>query len=315
MTFGDRPVSARLVPVLFLAGFAVLGVVPELLAQTAPFGIPAPRNAPPPAAEGIAGWLLQKQAEFHRALTLALQKAARDTGALFTLIGLAFGYGVVHAIGPGHGKAVISGYIVANETALKRGIALSFAAAAVQALIALVVVIGVASLLGGSARDIDNTIFNIERIGFAIILAMGLWLIWRKGRALLGFTPAEAACQHDHGPSPAVFQRGSRASLALAAIGAGIRPCTGAIILLVFALSQRLYGLGAASVIAMAIGTAIGTSLFALLAVKAKHFALWLASGRSHFALRVQLGLETLAGALLALIGLALLSGTMVAGS
>ena len=144
---------------------------------------------------------------------------------------------------------------------------------------------------------------------------MGLWLTWRKGRALLGFAPAEAACQHDHGPSPAVFQSGSRASLALAAIGAGIRPCTGAIILLVFALSQRLYGLGAASVIAMAIGTAIGTSLFALLAVKAKHFALWLASGRSHFALRTQLLLETLAGLALVLIGLALLSGTMMAGS
>jgi ABC-type nickel/cobalt efflux system permease component RcnA len=293
----------------------VLIYAPELLAQSAPFGIPAPRNAPPPAAEGLAGWFLQKQAEFHRAMTLALRDAARDTWALFTLIGLAFAYGVVHAIGPGHGKAVISGYIVANETALKRGIALAFAAAAVQALIALGVVIVIASMLGGTARDIDSTIFNIERIGFAIILAMGLWLVWRKGRALLGFTPAEAACNHDHGPDAAVFERGSRMSLLLAAIGAGIRPCTGAIILLVFALSQRLYGLGAASVIAMAIGTAIGTSVFALLAVKAKHLALWLASGRSHLALRVQLLLETLAGLMLALLGLALLTGTMVAGS
>jgi ABC-type nickel/cobalt efflux system permease component RcnA len=315
MNLNSPSVTAKQASAALLACFAVLSLAPDVFAQTAPFGIPAPRNAPPPAAEGLAGWFLQKQAEFHRALTLALRSAARDTGSLFALLGLAFGYGVVHAIGPGHGKAVISGYIVANETALKRGIALAFAAAGVQALIALAVVIGVASLLGGTARDIDSTIFNIERIGFAIILAMGLWLTWRKGRALLGFTSAEAACNHDHGPSPAVFQRGSRASLALAAIGAGIRPCTGAIILLVFALSQRLYVLGAASVIAMAIGTAIGTSIFALLAVKAKHFALWLASGRSHVALRVQLGLETVAGLALVLIGLALLSGTMVAGS
>jgi nickel/cobalt transporter (NicO) family protein len=315
MTSGRFFVSARLIAAVLLASFAVFGNVSELFAQTAPFGIPAPRNAPPPAAEGIAGWLLQKQAEFHRALTLALQNAARDGGALFTLLGLAFAYGVVHAIGPGHGKAVIAGYIVANETALKRGIALAFAAAIVQAMIALFVVIGVARLVGGTAREIDSTIFTIERIGFAIILAMGLWLTWRKGRALLGFASAEATCQHDHGPNPAIFQRGSRASLAWAAIGAGIRPCTGAIILLVFALSQRLYGLGAASVMAMAIGTAIGTSLFALIAVKAKHFALWLASGRSHLALRVQLGIETLAGLALVLIGLALLSGTMVTGS
>ncbi|MGL5446718.1 MAG: nickel/cobalt transporter [Rhabdaerophilum sp.] len=306
---------SRLISVSALVCLVALTFAPELLAQSAPFGIPSPRNAPPPAADGLAGWFLQKQAEFHRAMTLALRDAAREPGALFTLIGLAFAYGVVHAIGPGHGKAVISGYIVANETALKRGIALAFAAAAVQALIALGVVLVIASVLGGTARTIDGAIFNIERIGFAIILAMGLWLVWRKGRALLGFTSAEAACNHDHGPNPAIFQRGGRASLALAAIGAGIRPCTGAIILLIFALSQRLYGLGAASVIAMAIGTAMGTSIFALLAVKAKHLALWLASGRSHVALRVQLGLETLAGLVLALLGLALLTGTMVAGS
>ncbi len=65
----------------------------------------------------------------------------------------------------------------------------------------------------------------------------------------------------------------------------------------------------------MAVGTAIGTSLFAVLAVKAKHFALWLASGRSHTALRAQLALETLAGIALVAIGAALLSGMMVAGS
>jgi ABC-type nickel/cobalt efflux system permease component RcnA len=309
------PLRDRLVWASALAALALIGCSVELLAQSAPFGIPSPRNAPPPAAEGLAGWFLQKQAEFHRAMTLALREAAREPNAFFTLIGLAFGYGLVHAIGPGHGKAVISGYIVANETALKRGIALAFGAAAVQALIAIGVVIGIAGITGGTARMIDSTILTIERIGFAIILAMGLWLVWRKGRALLGWSTHAAACNHDHGPDPSVLQRGNRASLVLAAIGAGIRPCTGAVILLVFALSQRLYGLGAASVIAMAIGTAIGTSLFALLAVKAKHLALWLASGRSHIALRVQLLLETLAGLALVLIGLALLSGAMVAGS
>ncbi|MCU0820296.1 MAG: hypothetical protein MUF11_13520 [Beijerinckiaceae bacterium] len=297
--------------------FALLMLVflPDALAQTAPFGLPAPRGAPPPAAEGLAAWFLQKQAEFHRALTVAFREAAGDRGGMLTLMGLAFAYGVVHAIGPGHGKAVISGYIVANENALKRGVALAFGAAAVQALIALGVVLIIARLVGGTARDIDRSVIWIETFGFSLIIAMGLWVIWRKGRALLGFTPAEAACTHDHGPNPAIFAKGSRASLVLAAIGAGIRPCTGAIILLVFALSQRLYGLGAASVIAMAVGTAIGTSLFAVLAVKAKHIALWLASGRSHTALRAQLALETLAGLVLVVIGAALLSGLMAAGS
>lgn len=301
----------------FMAGFALLALilVPDALAQSAPFGLPAPRGGPPPAAEGLAAWFLQKQAEFHRALTLAFREAASERGGLLTLIGLAFAYGVVHAVGPGHGKAVISGYIVANERALKRGIALAFGAAAVQALIALAVVLVIAKLAGGTARDIDRSVTLIETLGFSLILAMGLWIVWRKGRALLGLTPAEAACTHEHGPSPTVFAKGQRGSLVLAAIGAGIRPCTGAIILLVFALSQRLYMLGAASVIAMAVGTAIGTSLFAVLAVKAKQFALWLASGRSHTALRAQLAMETLAGVALMMIGAALLTGLMAAGA
>ncbi|MCE2931554.1 MAG: nickel/cobalt transporter [Hyphomicrobiales bacterium] len=298
-----------------IVALVILALAPDGLAQTAPFGLPAPRGATPPAAEGLGAWFLQKQAEFHRALTLAFREASNDRGSILTLIGLAFAYGMVHAVGPGHGKAVISGYIVANESALKRGVALAFGAAAVQALIALGVVLFIAKVVGGTARDVDRSVVFIETLGFSLIVAMGLWIVWRKGRALLGLTPAEAACTHDHGPSPAVFAKGGRASLALAAIGAGIRPCTGAIILLVFALSQQLYLLGAASVLAMAVGTAIGTSLFAMLAVKAKHVALWLASGRSHTALRAQLALEMLAGIALVAIGAALLSGLMTAGS
>ncbi len=206
MTPGGMRAACERAVLLALLLFAVL---PEALRRTAPFGLPAPRGAPPPAAEGMAAWFLQKQAEFHRALTLALREAANDRGGVLMLMSLAFAYGVVHAIGPGHGKAVISGYIVANESALKRGIALAFGAAAVQALIALGVVLVIAKIVGGTARDVDRSVVVIETLGFSLILAMGLWIVWRKGRALLGLTPAEAACTHDHGPSPAVFAKGA----------------------------------------------------------------------------------------------------------
>lgn len=287
----------------------------DALAQANPFGIPGGRAPAPPPPDGLGAWLLQKQAEFHRAMTMALSGAARDGGTAFTLLGLAFGYGVVHAIGPGHGKAVISGYIVANETALRRGIALSFLAAGVQALIALGVVLVIAGLTGGTARDVDQTVLVIERAGFALIVAMGLWIMVRKLRTLMQGAAHDPACDHDHGFPPEKLAGQSRRALLGAAIGAGIRPCTGAIILLVFALSQRLYWLGALSVAVMAIGTALGTSLFALLAVKAKHLALWLASGRGDLSRKIQISMEALAGLLLALIGLALLTGTMAAGS
>lgn len=288
----------------------------QALAQTNPFGPPGGRTATPQPS-GLGTWLLMQQAEFHRAMTGTMRQVTQSPGAIFSLVGLAFTYGVFHAIGPGHGKAVITSYLIANEAALKRGIALSFGAALTQAVVAFGVVLIVAMMMGGTARTMDNTVNWIEKIGFAIILAMGLSIVMRKMRALFSTQPAACApgCGHDHGFDVVALTQTRPRDLVFTAIGAGIRPCAGAIILLVFALTQKLFWAGAFAVFAMAIGTAIGTSVFALLAVKAKQLALGLASGRTIWASRVLLVFEALAGLALALFGLALLLGAMDSGS
>lgn len=276
-----------------------------------------------PAAEpatGIAAWLLAQQAAFHKALTAAIAAVETSPAALATLLGLAFAYGVLHAIGPGHGKAVIASYLLANERALRRGIGLAFGAAAVQALIALGIVGIVAGLAGGTARDMTASMGWIEKAGFSLIAVLGLWLAIRKGRLLVSGQTHDPACAdpdcgHQHGGDPRALARASARDIALMAIGAGIRPCTGAVILLVFALSKGLFLAGALAVLVMAVGTAIGTSLFALLAVKAKLLALNLISGRGHGWARAGLTLEMLAGLALALLGVSLVWGLMAAGS
>jgi nickel/cobalt exporter len=146
---------------------------------------------------------------------------------------------------------------------------------------------------------------------------MGFWIVWRKTRALISGAPeaCDPDCDHDHGGDPRAFERARTGELVLTAIGAGIRPCTGAIILLVFALAKGLFLAGAISVAAMAVGTAIGTSLFALLAVKAKSTALGLIAGRSGGWSRLVALIEIAAGLALAALGLALLAGAMSAGS
>lgn len=310
--------TGRMVPTLGALLGAVFFHAPAL-AQGNPFGTGGFVGGAPQPAGGIAAWFLQQQAAFHKALSQAIGLVATEPSALWSLVGLAFLYGLVHAIGPGHGKAVIASYLVANETALKRGIALSFGAAGVQALIALGVVLAVSLVAGGGARMMDGTIRIIEITGFAIILFMGLWIMWRKGRRFFGHAgthdPAcdDPSCGHDHG-DPAHFAQASTRDLALIAIGAGIRPCSGAVILLVFALAKGLFAAGALAVSAMALGTAIGTSLFALLAVKAKVLALNLISGPGTLS-RVVLAVEMLAGLALALFGAALLTGMMSAGA
>src|SRR4051812_42698652 len=121
----------------------------------AQFGVPRPQTPPPAAADGIAGWLLAKQAEFYRMLSGTIRAAKTDGSAVWLLMGISFAYGVFHAAGPGHGKAVISSYLVANEETWKRGIPLSFASALLQALVAVAVGGVLGAVLGGAAGAAD----------------------------------------------------------------------------------------------------------------------------------------------------------------
>src|SRR3954452_11582550 len=151
----------------------------------AQFGVPRPQAPPPPAPDGIAGWLLVKQAEFYRLLSGTIRAAKTDGSAAWLLMGISFAYGIFHAAGPGHGKAVISSYLVANEETWKRGVTLSFASALLQALVAVAVVGIAAALLGATAGTMNNAVWWIEIVSYALIAAMGARLLWVKGRAFL----------------------------------------------------------------------------------------------------------------------------------
>src|SRR5215470_7975967 len=161
------------------------GAIDPALAQGTPFGAPRPPagGAAPPGPDGIVGWLLAKQAEFYRQLSGTIRAAKTDGSAVWGLFGLSFAYGIFHAAGPGHGKAVISSYLVANEETWKRGITLSFASALVQALVAIAVVGVAAALLGATAKTMSNAVWWIEIASYALIAFMGARLLYTKGLA------------------------------------------------------------------------------------------------------------------------------------
>src|SRR5215218_7402199 len=151
----------------------------------AQFGVPRPQTPPPAAADGIAGWLLAKQAEFYRMLSGTIRAAKTDGSAVWLLMGISFAYGVFHAAGPGHGKAVISSYLVANEETWKRGIILSFASALLQAFVAVAVVGIAAVLLNATAGQMCSAERVIELASYALIALVGARLIWVKGKGFL----------------------------------------------------------------------------------------------------------------------------------
>ena len=123
------------------------GAVTSAFAQVGPLG-----GLRAPAATGVVGWILAEQALFYRALSGLIRAAKTDGSAYWGLMGISFVYGIFHAAGPGHGKAVISSYLLANEETWRRGIALSFASALLQALTAVVIVAVAAVLIGATAK-------------------------------------------------------------------------------------------------------------------------------------------------------------------
>jgi nickel/cobalt exporter len=318
------------------------GAVHTALAQN-PFG--APRAAPDAQIGGIVGWLLAKQSEFYREMSSTIRAAKSDGSAVWTLLAISFGYGIFHAAGPGHGKAVISSYLVANGETAKRGIALSFASALMQSLVAVLIVGISAWLLNATAKTMCGAERAIEIASYALIAAFGARLVWTKGggffRALQSQRPLPAMaaaahhhdhghhhhahahdhdhvhdehCGHSHGPAPSELAGPGGWRRGLGAIFAvGIRPCSGAILVLVFALAQGLFWAGVAATFVMGLGTAITVAAIAVIAVSAKDLARRISAGREGGGALVMRGIEFGAAGLLLLLGVGLLAGYIAA--
>ena len=334
------------------------GALHDALAQN-PFG--GPRAAPDTQVGGIVGWLLTKQSEFYRQMSSTIRAAKADGRAVWTLLAISFAYGIFHAAGPGHGKTVISSYLVANEETARRGIVLSFVSALMQSLVAVLIVGIGAWLLNVTASTMCGAERVIEIASYALISAFGTRLVWTKGRGFVGAWRSSAApldrhhdhhlhehpshdhggpkyrdyhhddhhhdhshddhdhvhdehCGHSHGPEPAQLAGAGGWRRGLSAVfTVGIRPCSGAILVLVFALAQGLFWAGIAATFVMGLGTAITVATIAIMAVSAKGLARRISAGREGSGALAMRGIEFAAAGLVLLFGLGLLLGYIAA--
>jgi nickel/cobalt transporter (NicO) family protein len=366
-----------------------LAIVADAALQSAlaqnPFG--GPPAAPDAQIGGIVGWLMTKQSEFYHEMSSTIRAAKADGSAVWTLLAISFGYGIFHAAGPGHGKTVISSYLVANEETARRGIVLSFVSALMQSLIAVLIVGIGAWLLDVTAKTMCGAERIIEIASYVLIAAFGVRLVWSKGSGLIRalrssyggpapqLAPALARatavhhdhghhdhghlvhrhddlanhrhdhsmahaslahgdlpglehaehhhdhghvhtehCGHSHGPEPAQLAGpgGWRRGLG-AVLTVGIRPCSGAILVLVFALAQGLFWAGVAATFVMGLGTAITVATVAIAAVSAKGLARRLAAGREGGGALLMRVVEFAAAGLVLLFGVGLLLGYIAA--
>lgn len=235
--------------------------------------------------------------------------AANPTQAGGTLLLFSFVYGVLHALGPGHGKVVITTWLATHPSKLKSSIGLTLAASLLQGLVAIALVVVVLSILQLPARQLHLSSFWLEKGSYALVGVLGLLLSWRalkKLRALLrkpkftAFTPHHVhhdgcGCGHQHMPDPERLARDDdwRARLVII-LSMGMRPCSGAIMVLLFSKVIGVFAWGMASALAMAAGTSLTITSLALLVHAFRSLAVKL-SGNKTPALWRQVGWSTLA--------------------
>jgi len=358
-------VRFRLVILAFLIGLSVVAMTlsaatNKALADQSPFGTSGAVSDQqhgafaPLTRLADSAWsvLLFEQHKLTQEMTGAvreLKSTTTVTAATGALVVASFIYGVLHAVGPGHGKAVISSYMLADKQTLRRGVFLAFLSSFVQALSAIVLIGGL--FLATKATGLQTRIAEawLETASWGCVALLGAWLmikeLWILSRGQMhspiavssspslaqpsvstdpGYLGGEAAlqpaapfeiihpkphvhdahCNHALLPSPDELKGNMSWGKAFAlALSIGIRPCTGALLVIVFASAQGLIWAGVLATFAMAIGTAITVSLLAALSVGSRNLAVGLAGRESRWGTIITSGASLISSAMVFLLG------------
>jgi nickel/cobalt transporter (NicO) family protein len=320
-------------------------------AEPAPFDkrrlLVQPRNADGtiivmPFREDPLLWLRGQQRNYYKSISGALRGLGGEHAASagFTLALLSFLYGILHAAGPGHGKAVISAWLLATESQLRRGIFIAFLSSVIQAMTAIVVVCGLLLIFQSAGAMAKDAAKVLEAASYGLIALTGFYLIW-TGLKAAGFgraAPVAAVSagpqahhfeivnplppNHIHGPDcgcdhahlPAAKDLDGDWSFAKAAslsFAVGIRPCSGSILVLVFANTLGLLWAGILSTFVMSLGTFITVSCIATLAVYSKKLAERLFSGNAQNLTWLATALRLGGGTVIVLMGTFLFFGSL----
>jgi nickel/cobalt transporter (NicO) family protein len=289
-----------------------------------------------PFMEDPVLWMRTKQQNFYGRMRNAIQqlKTSSASAAAWTLLSISFLYGVFHAAGPGHGKAVVTGWVLATENELKRGIFIAFLSALIQALTAIIAVTIILVFIQGGALMAKNAAGYLESASYLMIAGMGAYLAWNGWNSFRSKPVAKPAgpfelvsrpdtgelhihdencgCGHAHAPAAAEVRGEWSLKRAFAmAFAVGIRPCSGAILVLVASYNLGLYWAGVLSTLAMGFGVFLTIATIAALAVYAKSTAIKLTSADNPWTSLVVRWGKMIVGVLIAYLGGLLFMGSL----
>lgn len=231
----------------------------------------------------LGAWAIDMQRGFQNQMAEAVQALKMgDPGAYLLLFSATAAYGFVHAVGPGHGKYLVGGVGLGTEISAMRLVGLAVISSLAQSAWAIVLVYGGFTLFEASVHQMTDLAENIlAPASYLAITAVGLIILWRGVKSMRSATGKKHAHSHEacgchaHGPTPdQAAQVTSLRDAAALVLSIAMRPCTGAIFLLVIAWQMDIRFAGALAVAVMGLGTAGLASLVAVSSVASRGLAL-----------------------------------------
>jgi nickel/cobalt transporter (NicO) family protein len=262
----------------------------------------------PGPMERLMAFVRSAQKELTQRLnTFGMELANNPFGpALWLFLGLSFVYGVVHAVGPGHGKAVVCSYFLANPGSL--------AAGAIMGNVITFVHMGSAAVAVGAAYMIFSSGMGgfaeasraIQPASYGLLALMGLFLVIKAVRDIRkgGLLSPACNCAHENEPD-------DLKSILTVSFVTGLIPCPGAAVILAFAIGLNIFWTGVLALVCMALGMGLTTTLFAWFAVTARSVTLQLTGSNKVVFNRIYAGLSICGASAIALFGGALFFGSI----
>ncbi len=308
----SRLISMRVGIGLAFIAISLLVVAIEATAAKNPF-ISSKQNKSATAKNPAAGYpavlqpIMERVAVFQHAIKQRMVKLTRDIqqhpmgSAFWGFMLLSFGYGVVHALGPGHGKIYTCSYFLSRPGTLKKVLLFGNLTMLMHVLSGTILILfGALVLKTSGALTLENSSVVLERFSYGMLLCVGLFIMGKIIHEM----------RTGHGHNHDCPDRADLKSLVITALAVGIVPCPGAALILLFALTLGILSAGLWAMLCIAAGMAITTSLFALGAMGFRNTFLSLAHGNDRMVAGIY-GLFSLGGALcISMLGLLLLLGT-----
>jgi ABC-type nickel/cobalt efflux system permease component RcnA len=248
----------------------------------------------------------QHQLKEKMAVLVRQTKATGSLRPLMLLLVAAFAYGVIHAAGPGHGKAIALSYVLSQKPRWFQGILFGNSLALFHGASGIIFVLVVRLVLNQSiARNLANVTHTSQIISFSLVSCLGLWVLvksiakWKKIR-------------RDESDPHVPEKRGTPyTSPILTAFVVGSIPCPAVVMVMLFALSMDLIGLGIILGLTISVGMALTVSIVVLTAMSGKAVSVSVASKHGHLVAYVECGIEIVAGLALATLGLLFLGANL----